>query len=175
MSMRRVTAIVVSPSLAAAITGCARKASSSPKEIEKSTSDSYPGSVMFAIQDLASSDESIGGARWLATYTAEGKVAKFRIEFDKPERSASADITFGKGRFVRIPGSDSSVLIRDLQKTLGATALPAKVTPVANLAFEFAIIGTRMSHGKDGGLDGKPEGEWMAVKPFFPGTKVRSF
>ncbi len=130
---------------------------------------------MFEIQNLPSSDEDPSGARWFATYAAEGKVAKFQIEFDKPKHSVSADITFGKGRFVRIPGSDSSILIRDLQKALEATALPTKVTRVASLPFEFAIIGERLSRDREGGLNVKPEGEWMAVKLFFSGDEGEVF
>jgi hypothetical protein len=174
--MRRVTAIITSLSLAAAIAGCNRRKSSSDSvETEKSVSYSYPGYVMFGIQNLPSADEEPNGARWFATYIAEGKVAKFQIEFDKPEHSDSADISFGKGRFARIPGSDSSVLIRDLQKALEATVLPTKVTRVATLPFEFAIIGERLSRDQEGGLNVKPEGEWMAVKLFFSGDEGEVF
>jgi hypothetical protein len=75
-----------------------------------------PGSVGFDIEPLRSESSS---KQWLATYTSQAKIARFRIELSasKPlEEKDSLDFDFesGTGRFIAEPGSDASVLLADL-------------------------------------------------------------
>ena len=98
-----------------------------------------------------------------ATYRAEGKVARF--DFELNTRPSSADgLQFG--RFIAVPGSDSSVLLRNLKTTLEAKKLPTKVQRAGELPFAFIILANDMSHGIDGGLYTDPRGHWTAMKLF---------
>jgi hypothetical protein len=98
-----------------------------------------------------------------ATYRSEGKVARF--DFELNVRPPSAD-GLGFGRFIAVPGSDASVLLRNLKTTLAAKKLPAGVVRVSELPFAFILLGNDMSHASDGGMSTDPRGHWTAMKLF---------
>jgi len=126
------------------------------------------GSVAFDIAPLGGNN---GSTQWMATYTSQGKTAKFRIEFG-PEKAAptkdlkAVPVSFGTGRILAEPGSDSSALLPDLAKALEAKHAPARVKRVSFLPFTFVNIGTDLSQAPGGGFSAKPSGHWIATKIF---------
>jgi hypothetical protein len=98
-----------------------------PIEPQKAVAEHYvsdPDSVGFDIEPLQPGNDV---SQWLATYTARGKTAKFRIELGSAkalddQESKEFDLASGEGRFVAEQGSDASALLEDLQKALGRRA-----------------------------------------------------
>lgn len=127
-----------------------------------------PGSVGFDIEPVQPDNSS---QQWLATYSSQGKIAKFRIELGatKPlsdKESRDFDIQQGEGSFIAEPGSDASILLADLKKALEAKKLPSKVQRVRSLPFTFVSLGKNQSQASDGGFNVKPPGNWMPMKIF---------
>ena len=129
---------------------------------------SDPGSVGFDIELLQGGD---GSSQWMATYAAEGHVAKFRIELGQAtalDDKESKDFGFktGEGRFVSEAGSDASVLLADLRKALEAKNVHAKAKKVSFVPFTFVTLGERQSQAADGGFSSEPPGNWTPMKIF---------
>jgi hypothetical protein len=106
---------------------------------------------------------------WLATHKSKGHVATFRVELsDATGKPAGGPIpfTFGKGRFISEPGSDSGELMQALKKALQAKTLPAKAKRVKELPFEFVVLGIGGHREPDGSFDSKKKGTWIALKLF---------
>ena len=109
------------------VPGCTRPVATSPAhKIESSIS--VPGAVGFDITQTKREDGSI---LVQATYPAQGRLAKFNIEFGparelEGKTSKDFDARFGKGRFVARAGSDATVLLGDLRKALEAKSTPSK-------------------------------------------------
>jgi hypothetical protein len=125
-------------------------------------------SVNFEIPSLPSKN---GERLFLATYSSQGKLAKFRIELDPlgPADSKSApgsNFKFGKGAIKAEPGSDASALLPDLEKALAAKKLPSNVKRSDALQFTYAILGENESLSSGGGFSGKPPRDWTAMKIF---------
>jgi hypothetical protein len=127
-----------------------------------------PGSVGFDIEPLPGDTAS---QKWLATYSSQGKTAKFRIELGatkllNDKESRDSDVQEGEGKFVAEPASDASVLLADLKKALEAKKLPAKVKRVSSLPFVFVSFGRNQSQASNGGFNPKPPGNWTPMKIF---------
>jgi hypothetical protein len=104
----------------------------------------------------------------LATYTSQGRTAKFRVEFGPAKTVGAKDskdfpIKVGEGRFVE-PGSDARGLLFDLKKALEAKALPSKAQRLESLPFTFVNIGEHLSQAASGGFNVEPPGNWTAIK-----------
>jgi len=136
-----------------------------------STQEQYlpdPNSVGFDIQPL----ESEGSTRqWLATYTSQGKTAKFIVKLDpaKPlddKESRDFDIQTGTGKLVAVPGSDAIALLVDLKKALEAKKLPTTPKRVSSLPFQFVTLGKNLSQAVGGGFKTNPPGNWTPMKIF---------
>jgi len=127
--------------------------------------DDAEGSVQFDIKPLES---KAGAAQWVATYSARGKTARFRIELSAttPSKSTDFPLSFAKGRILSEPGSDASVLLVDLKKALEAKTIPTSVGRVASLPFEFVILGKEQLRSSDGSFSGSPAGERVNMKMF---------
>jgi hypothetical protein len=108
-------------------------------------------------------EEHSDTTRFHATYRAEGKVARFDFELNTKPPSADG-LQFG--HFIAVPGSDSSVLLRNLKNTLEAKKLPTNTQRLTELPFAFVILGNDMSHAGDGGMSTDPSGRWTAMKLF---------
>ena len=126
------------------------------------------GSVGFDIEPLPSDGPE---QHWLAIYTSQGKTAKFRIEFGptspiNDKESKDFDIQKGNGKFISEVGSDASVLLTDLKKSLEAKTLPTKVKRASNLPFVFVTLGKNQSQAADGGFSANPPGNWTPMKIF---------
>lgn len=117
------------------------------------------GSVGF---DLANGRQSSGDASslWDATYTSAAHVARFTIVLEKPEKSTSAPILlrFGKGKFLAVKGSDNSALVAELKKQLEAKSIPAAITRVQELPFEYVVLGEDQHR--------KSKVHWITMKLF---------
>jgi len=81
-------------------------------------------------------------------------------------RSGDPTIDSAFGKIVAVPGSDASVLLQKLQKTLEAKSVPLNTKRVAEIPFAAVILGTDNSHAKDGGFFAKPPGHWTTMKIF---------
>lgn len=142
-----------------------------PNRTEGRTIEPYipdSGSVGFDIAPIQDNNEP---SQWIASYTSQGKTARFRIEFGPAKASDAKDsgdfpFSVGKGRIVAEPGSDASVLLADLQKALEAKRQPPKREKIQSLPFTFVNIGTNMSQATGGGFFAKPPGHWTATKIF---------
>ena len=103
--------------------------------------------VNFDLEPVKSAD---GAEQWIGTYRAQGKVAKFRIDFGLSESKSvknAADINFGEGTLLPEQGSDASVLLADLQKAMQAKTSPAVPAEKKSVPFSFANLGDRSSQG----------------------------
>jgi hypothetical protein len=105
---------------------------------------------------------------WLATYTAHGKTAKFRIELGPSQGldDKVLDMKSGEGKFIPEPGSDSSVLLADLKEALEAKALSVKVQGASGLRFTFVSLEANESQALGGGFALQPRGNWTPMKIF---------
>ena len=126
------------------------------------------GSVGFDLQPLPAAG---GLHRYRATYSSQGRLAKFIIEFGtqqshEPQGPNDFFIKTGTGRFISEPGSDASVLLADLKKALEAKSLPTKIQRASTLTFTFVNLGDNWSQAKGGGFNQKPPGHWAATKIF---------
>ena len=130
------------------------------------------GALNFAIRQAGAAAGST--QLWDCSYSSSGKTAKFRLEFDAAHsrtESDSAPMTFGKGAFLAVPGSDASSLIQDLQKPLQANGIPPSLHRVPELAFTYAHYGDHMSQAVSGGFAEDPPGDWSVYKLFVGTTK----
>ena len=166
MAIVRAAGIFLVVALLVSAAACSRSPSE-PSGVKVEPARSYEGAVAFELTPVGSTS---GSRQWIATYAAAGKTAKFRIELGPGHSGDDEDrafhISFGKGRFVSVPGSDASAFLVDLKKALEAKTVPNKVVRVTSLPFEFAILGENQSRTADGGFNTKPPGDWTAMKIF---------
>jgi hypothetical protein len=109
------------------LAGCNRYIEETTNPTEQYLSDS--NSVGYDIQSVSAPQNSYV---WIATYTAQGKTGRFRIELGASQplddkESKQFDIQSGHGKLVAEPGSDASILLTDLKKAPEAKTLPTKV------------------------------------------------
>ena len=154
------------------VVGCQRKSEPSGRAVEPDTPEDW--TVPFEITQVSSPK---GVEQWLATYSASGKIAKFRIEFQetKPAGDKDFSFSFGKGKLLSEAGSDPSAFLQTLKKALEAKNLPAHVQRAKELPFEFALLGVHQSRSPDGGFSDKPPGDWRAMKIFFGDDEAEVF
>lgn len=130
---------------------------------------SDPHSVGF---DIAPLPAASGTRRWMATYSDQGKAARFIIELTSSKPMASEpgvdlDMSSGQGAIEAVPASDASTMLPALAKALEAKHLPKHVSRVTRLPFEYVILGDHNSQASDGsGFSAKPPGNWTAMKIF---------
>jgi len=147
-------------------TGCQTFSSLLSQNSEPIVPVAGDGYLMFDLHQIA----EIGSIRTFnCKYQSDGATALFRFEVDagQPEpNDGFPPITSGRGKLIAVPGSDSSILLRNLKKTLEAKTLPEHVTHASEIPFTAVIIGTDQSHAQDGGFFTKPSGHWTAMKIF---------
>jgi hypothetical protein len=121
--------------------------------------------VGFDLETLPSGD---GSQQWIGTYNSPGKIARFRIDFGAPESTpGNAGVKSGEGTLIPEPGSDSSVLLVDLQKALRARTAPKAPLTKTSVPFTYITIGDNLSQAPDGGFNANPPGNWTALKLIF--------
>ena len=97
-------------------------------------------SVWFDLEPLQSGD---GSQQWIAIYNSPGKIARFRIDFGAAESTpgktaGESGVKSGEGTLIPEPGSDSSVLLVDLQKALRAKTTPR--APLTKTSIPFTYV-----------------------------------
>jgi hypothetical protein len=103
------------------------------------------------------------------TYSARGKTAKFQMQFTvQAQAKGEAGMTAAEGSFLSVAGSDNSVLLEDLKKTLQATQLAKNSIRTKESRFDAAILGTKQSRSDDDEFFRTPPGDWTAMKIFLP-------
>jgi hypothetical protein len=140
------------------VAGCDRAVQVIQKSPEPETYVAKPGSLGFDIGRVQQNRE------FLATYTAHGKIARFRIQLD-PQNTTGKKFAVGKGRFLPEPRFDAAAILSDLGTVLEARKLPKQTSRVSSIPFEYVILGENMSKGKDG--FGVSPGHWWLLKLFF--------
>ena len=152
--------------LVSLVIGCTAPSGSTPPQERKEAEPAYipaDGAVAFEIN---STKTDAGKRSWLATYSSNGRTARFVIEFNQPQKVSGGLFSFGKGRFIAENGSDAGSLIATLAKALEARKIPKKVARVANLPFEFASFGDNVRRLPDGSFGAEGSGHWMVTKIF---------
>ena len=124
-----------------------------------------PAFVVFDLEPLPSTD---GSKQWIGIYNSTGKIARFRIDFGAAESTpGNPGVKSGEGTLLPEPGSDSSVLLADLQKALRAkTAHTAPLTKTS-VPFTYVNMGDNLSQASAGGFNTNPPGNWTALKLIF--------
>jgi hypothetical protein len=150
-------------SILVALTACDRSHAPQPIAVEPAYISSS-GSVPFDISPVKSGDDLARG-EWIATYTSQGRTARFRIIIDS-SNAKDQKFASGQGKFVAEPGSDAAALIPELGKELEANSLPKKVQRTSALPFEYANLGDHLSRIPGGGFHANPPGHWTALKVF---------
>jgi hypothetical protein len=125
--------------------------------------------VGFDLESLPGSD---GSQQWIGTYNASGKMAKFRMDFgaaeSTPATTAGAPgVKSGEGTLLPEPGSDTSVLLADLQKALQAKSAPSRPPTKTSVPFTYVYAGDHLSQASGGGFSANPPGDWTAMRLIF--------
>ncbi len=122
--------------------------------------------VSFGIEP----DGTQSADRWKykASYTRNGKTARFGIDFVLAKTSAEESRPrSGSGSLIADSRSLDNDLLEDLKKTLKATAPPQNRIHVHQLPFRFFIEGENMDRGRNGDLIDAATGNWVKTKLFF--------
>jgi hypothetical protein len=164
--LRPALVVVVSAAVMASILSCHTPSVHYVQTTEPYLSD--PNSVGFDISPLKTSD---GSRRWLATYSDQGKAARFTIDIGPPKpMDAEADgkiqVSSGQGAILPVPGSDASSMLIALKKALEAKHIPARTQRTSSLPFKYVILGEHNSQAEGGGFSDEPTGHWTAMKIF---------
>ena len=148
------------------LSGCNRVADRS-LAVEHHLSDE--ASVGFDLEPLQSGD---GSRQWVGTYNSPGKIARFRIDFGAAESTpgktaGDSGVKSGEGTLIPEPGSDSSVLLVDLQKALRAKTAPRAPLTKTSIPFTYVNVGDNLSQARAGRFNANPPGNWTALKLIF--------
>ena len=131
-----------------------------------------PGSVGFDVKLGSGPADLKQPTLWLATHKSKNRLATFRVELKAATNfsGGSFPLAVGKGRFLAEPRSDSIALIQKRNKELQAKRLPVKPRRVAELPFEYAVLGSGDRRARDGSFDSH-KGTWIELKLFFGDDK----
>jgi hypothetical protein len=126
--------------------------------------------VDFDLEPLPTGGD--GSRQWIGTYNSSGKVARFRIDFGAPESApgktaGDSAVKSGEGTLIPEPGSDSSVLLVDLQKALHASTAPRAPTTKISVPFTYVNLGDNLSQAGPREFNANPPGNWTALKLIF--------
>ncbi len=146
--------------------GCNRVADRS-LAVEQHQSDA--ASVGFDLEPLPGGD---GSRQWIAMYNSRGKMARFRMDLGAAESTpgktaGDSGVKSGEGTLIPEPGSDSSVLLADLQKALRAKTAPTVPSTKTSIPFTYVTIGDNLSQAGAGGFNANPPGNWISMKLVF--------
>jgi hypothetical protein len=111
-----------------------------------------------------------GTVEWSAEYSDKSGVTRFKFKL-APSSPSTTDksLSFGKGAFVAIDGSEPQPLLNALKVALQAKTIPQRVKREDELPFTYAVLGTNLARYKDGGFGG--HGTWTAIKLFLPANQ----
>ena len=149
-----------------ALPGCQRVA-------DRGTSSEHPQpaetSLAFDLEPVQGPGD--GSEQWIGKYNSGGKIARFRMDFGAAETTpgkAAGDpaVKSGEGTLLPEAGSDSSVLLVNLQKALQAKTAPTIPATKTSVPFTYIKIGENLSQS-GGGFNANPPGNWTALKLIF--------
>jgi hypothetical protein len=160
------------PALCASIllisAGACRQHPAEAKAIPAEKYISDPNSVGF---DIAQQPTNDGSRQFLATYSDQGKTARFVISLAPsksmdPEAGGLVKMSSGQGAILALSGSDAGPMLVALMKALEAKHLPAHVQRASRLPFDYVILGEQNSQVNGGGMTVDNKGNWTAMKIF---------
>jgi hypothetical protein len=115
------------------------------------------------LEPLASGGD--GSRQWIGRYNSGGKIARFRMDFGAAESTpGDAGVKSGEGTLIPEPGSDSSVLLLDLQKILRAKTAPQAPLTKTSVPFTYVNLGDNLSQAGPREFNANPPGNWAALK-----------
>jgi len=122
--------------------------------------------------DLEPQQSGEGSQQWIGIYNSAGKIARFRMDFGAAETTpgktaGDSGTKSGEGTLIPEPGSDSSVLLVDLQKALRAKNAPTAPVTKTSIPFTYVYIGDHLSQARAGAFNANPPGNWTALKLIF--------
>ena len=125
--------------------------------------------VAFDLEPVKSPGD--GSQQWTGIYNSGGKTARFRMDFGAAETTpgkaaGQPAIKSGEGTLLPEAGSDSSVLLANLQKALQAKTAPTIPLTKTSVPFTYIKIGENLSQS-GGGFNANPPGNWTALKLIF--------
>ena len=142
--------------------GCNRVADRSPAVDHPLSEAAF---VAFELQPLRSDDKS---RQWIGSYSSSGKVARFRIDCGPAEATpGNASAKSGEGTLLPESGSDSSVLLMELQKALKARSAPQVPVAKTSVPFTYVNLWDHLSQTSTGEFSANPPGDWTALKLIF--------
>ena len=153
---------VVVIAISLSLIGCSRHSTDRELRLAEPYSPTA-GAVLLNILPVHGTEGSQG---WLAAYTDESGITKFRIELDPPVKSSDVLMSSGKGRFLAEAESNPILLLEALKKALQAKHMPTKARKTDVLLFDYIIVGENQTRLADGGFADKPKGTWTAMKIF---------
>lgn len=125
--------------------------------------------VVFDLRPSTASPGNAGFRLYECSYRAQGKIARFRLEFKRGTfTSDEIPVARGEGKFLSVKESDNSVLLQALKKALDAKTVPEHSPRVAELAFDAVVFGEHYSQTSSGGFSATPAGDWTTIKIFLP-------
>jgi hypothetical protein len=105
--------------------------------------------------------------RYKASYTRNGRTARFGIEFLMAKTTAGrVDLHFGNGSFIADAKSRNDDLLQDLKTVLKAGAAPSSEIRVRQLPFRFIVEGESLNRGNNGDLIDAATGNWVKARIF---------
>ena len=126
--------------------------------------------VAFDLEPVKSPGD--GSQQWIGIYNSGGKIARFRMDFGAAETTpgkaaGQPAIKSGEGTLLPEAGSDSGVLLVNLQKALRAKTAPTAPLTKTSVPFTFIYLGENLSRDGSGGFNANPPGNWTALKLIF--------
>jgi len=150
------------------LAGCRReqpKTGMIQAKVEFHVDDRRPVVVSFGIEP--DGKQSPDWWKYKATYTRNGKTARFGVEFLMTKTtSGRVDVLFGNGSIIAGSKSPNDDLLTDLQSALKASSDPQQEIRVRRLPFRFMIQGENLDRGRNGDLIDTVTGNWVKAKLF---------
>ncbi len=154
----------------ASLVSCKRKEPEPPKPSSSPQRTSDLEELPSVFVDIGpDGHQTDSNLRYLATFTKNGKTARFAIEFQAEKNldsQAGMRIRSGRGSFIADPRSQNTELLADLKSALAAHTIPKESIRIRELPFTFIFLGENDELGKDGGLVGSATGHWVGAKLF---------
>lgn len=155
--------------------GCGKGSSASDKneaataKIQPIIERDAPPSLSFDLKLLQDPQRPADIQLFDCTYQAQGRTAKFRIEFKYGSIHRDIiSIQTAEGRFISVAGSDNTALLQDLKTALEAKRVPATSGRVSELPFSAVVLGDKQSRSAEGSYSDNPPGDWVLAKIFLP-------
>ena len=156
--------------------GCGRSSGSPEKaapsglqtELNIPANDEEPTAVVFQIKRIDTVLSIPGVEYYECRYQALERIAKFGLEIKKGPMTGKPAMAGVGGKFVAIAGSQDSVLLQDLARSLDAKRIPSNSIRIPEMPFDGMVLGEAESRNFHGGYSENPKGNWTTMKIFLP-------